>query len=462
MKYSLTFLDAEYAELIKHLFIDRLRERAAYILCRFSNSKEECRLLVKEVIPVAEMDIEESSEVHMRIKPLSFVRAMKKANNQKQLFIFAHSHPIGFTYHSSKDNTEEKQLFRTAYNRIRTVGVHGSIVISSEDKPVGRVWLEDGSTKPMYVIRSMGDRFRFYFDNQNIPLIPPFFDRQVRAFGSDIQSLLQRLHIGVVGCGGTGSAVAEQLIRLGVGKLTVADGQAFEKTNINRVYGSTFKDDGIPKVELINRLAQQIGLGTDMNAIPHPISFASTINQMKNTDLIFGCTDDHWGRSILTKLAVYYGIPIFDLGVKIDSKDGIIKSIQGRVTILLGHYACLFCRERINGKDVQIESLAELDPEQLKRLIKAGYADELPDPSPAVISFTTMIASLAISEFIHRLTGYMGNDRHSNEVLMLFDQLKIRTNRVFSKEGCFCGDNFYLMRGDTKPLLDLTWRPEKQ
>ena len=41
------------------------------------------------------------------------------------------------------------------------------------------------------------------------------FDRQVRAFGADIQELLATLRIGIVGNGGTGSPVAEQLIRLG-------------------------------------------------------------------------------------------------------------------------------------------------------------------------------------------------------------------------------------------------------
>src|SRR3989442_2474424 len=45
----------------------------------------------------------------------------------------------------------------------------------------------------------------------------PFFERQVLAFGAESQALLQQLHVGVVGVGGTGSAVVEQLARLGVG-----------------------------------------------------------------------------------------------------------------------------------------------------------------------------------------------------------------------------------------------------
>jgi tRNA A37 threonylcarbamoyladenosine dehydratase len=62
-----------------------------------------------------------------------------------------------------------------------------------------------------------------------------FFDRQVRAFGTDVQKLLKRLRIGMVGVGGTGSAVAEQIIRLGVGSVLAADGEAFEASKVNRV-----------------------------------------------------------------------------------------------------------------------------------------------------------------------------------------------------------------------------------
>jgi tRNA A37 threonylcarbamoyladenosine dehydratase len=50
--------------------------------------------------------------------------------------------------------------------------------------------------------------------------------------------LLSNLNVGIVGAGGTGSALAEQLIRLGIGNLIVIDDDVFKSSNINRVYGS--------------------------------------------------------------------------------------------------------------------------------------------------------------------------------------------------------------------------------
>jgi molybdopterin/thiamine biosynthesis adenylyltransferase len=93
------------------------------------------------------------------------------------------------------------------------------------------------------------------------------FDRQILAFGEHVQRLLSRLHIGVIGLGGTGSAVCEQLTRLGIGRLTICDPQDFEGTNINRVYGSHTTDEGVPKAQIAEQLIQDIGLGTQAVAL---------------------------------------------------------------------------------------------------------------------------------------------------------------------------------------------------
>lgn len=461
MNYTFTFSEECYQQLTTHLFQDRTVERGAYALCKMMLSEEETRLLVREIIPIVDEDIIDATAVSMNIKPLSFLRAMKKADQSKQVFVFIHSHPKGFQNHSAKDDEEEIKLFRTAYNRISSKGVHASIVFSSPDQPVGRVWLPDSIFRPVSLIRVIGNSFRFYSSDGNKNPLPVFYDRQVRAFGRENQRLLSQLNIGVVGVGGTGSAVAEQLIRLGVGAVTISDGQPFEDTNVNRVYGSRVTDDKTPKISITQRSAKEIGLGTRIIPIEDPISYNSALSKFRNCDIIFGCTDDHSGRSILTRLSVYYNIPVFDMGVRIDSTDGKINSVQGRVTTLLPTYACLFCRGRIDPAMVRMESLEATDPKSAEELRKEGYVPELQATAPSVIPFTTAIASLAISELIHRLTGFMGQDRTTNEIIVRFDETDIRRNRLFSKPDCFCGDDYHISRGDTTPLLDLTWRPEK-
>ncbi len=459
MRYTITFHEEDFERLKAHL-ASATTEQAAYVLCRPSISPTDTILLVREVIPVDQADVLEASGSHMKIGSRSYTRALKRANDRKECFVFVHSHPDAYEDHSPQDDGQEAKLFSTAYIRIRTPGVHASLIFTSAGLSAARVWLPDGGTAPVERVRIIGRRFRYWFSKKTHSHIPEFFDRQVRAFGEDIQALLGRLHVGIVGVGGTGSAVAEQLIRLGVGSCLIADQGLFEASNINRVYGSRVIDETIPKVKLTERLAADIGLGTRVQTIARSISFESALREFRSCDVIFACTDDEWGRSLLTKLAIYYLLPVFDMGVKIDSKDEQIRSIHGRVTALLPGTACLFCRERITSRRVRGESIRAVNPQEAEELEKDGYIPELENPAPAVIPFTSMIAANAVSELLHRLTGFLGEDRESSEVLHLIDDTRIRTNTKLPKEGCFCGDKSFWGRADVKPFLDLTWRPE--
>jgi len=80
--------------------------------------------------------------------------------------------------------------------------------------------LADRGMAPVPII--VGKAIEQAFDAE-VPHIAPLFDRSVRAFGADIQAALGDLRIAVIGAGGTGSAVAEQLVRLGVRHLTLID-----------------------------------------------------------------------------------------------------------------------------------------------------------------------------------------------------------------------------------------------
>lgn len=318
----------------------------------------------------------------------------------------------------------------------------------------------DLSIHPIDCIRIVGRRFKFSFGSLDDEDIEQYYDRQVLAFGEGAQRQLKRLHVGIVGVGGTGSSVFEQLVRLGVGQITVCDGDAFDTSNLNRVYGSSQTDAGIPKTNIALRLAEKIGLGTRVQVIDKPCTFNSTIEALKVCDVVFGCTDDQWGRSLLTRLAIYYYIPVFDMGVQIDSDEGIIRSVQGRVTTLIPGEACLFCRGRISSDRIREESDQILDPEKAQERRNEGYAPELEAPAPSVIPFTTAIAASAVSELLHRMTGFKGAERRSSETLHLIDLTRIRTNRRDCDPKCFCANRRNWGRGDTRPMLDSTWRPE--
>ena len=460
MRYTLSILEEDHSRLTNHLFDGSGEERGAYLLCGVGVAEDETRLLVRSVLPVLDEDVVEASPVHMRIRSVSYVRAMKQADLDRSAFVFVHSHPTGLRRHSEKDDAEEETLFPSVYNRVTGSGPHASLIFTAPDFSIGRVWFSDGSTAPIERMRIIGRRFRFQFHEELPNSVPALYDRQVRAFGSGIQALLQRLRIGVVGAGGTGSAVAEQLVRLGVGGIVVADGDVLDATNVNRVYGSAVADEGRPKPDLVVDSARRIGLGTIVTPIYLPITYRSAMRQLLGCDLIFCCTDDEWGRSLLNRLALYQYIPVIDMGVRIDSEEGIIRSIQGRVTVLMPGIGCLLCSRRITPHGVRAQMLQAVAPHEAEGLRREGYAPELADPDPAVIAFTTTIASTAVAELLQRLTGFMGDDRDTTEVLHLFDEGRMLRTRRTPAADCLCSQRQHWGRGDTKLFLGVRWRPE--
>lgn len=444
----IVLLEVHRALLEKYLFDKPGVEGAAFLVCGEALGPNVAKLVCHAVIPVAAEDYLRRERDGLTIQSQALARISKLARHERLSVVFAHSHPDGFAQFSEQDDREEERLL--PFLQARLPGhAHGTIVMTRTGF-AGRVYAPDRKPAEVLVI---GECFRLFGDPVGRS-IPPVFDRQVRAFGTGIQGILGALHIGIVGLGGTGSPVAEQLVRLGVGRLTLFDQDRFDSTNINRVYGTTLNDVNTPKVVIAKRHLDSIGLPTQIEAVPEHITNETAARRLCACDVVFGCTDKQIPRAILMQLALKYSLPVFDLGVLIDSKNERIRSIHGRITTLVPGEACLYCRGRISSEGMRVEALP---PNERANQIREGYAPELEGPAPAVIAFTSAVASFAVIELLHRLTGFMGSERLSSEVLMAFDQSRIRTNRVAPREACLCADDTQWNRGDEEPFLGLTW-----
>ena len=75
------------------------------------------------------------------------------------------------------------------------------------------------------------------------------FDRNFPALTQQEQRQLWESHVCVVGCGGLGGYIIEYLARVGVGRLTVVDGDRFEPSNLNRQLYALRSTIGMPKVQ---------------------------------------------------------------------------------------------------------------------------------------------------------------------------------------------------------------------
>jgi hypothetical protein len=446
----IVFQERHLGELRKLVFEVPGVEGAAFVLCGESRSGGINKLISHSVVPIAPEDYLRREPLALSLSSRALSRITKLARYERLSILFAHSHPGGMCEFSMQDDQEEEKLIPFLNARVPD-RLHGTAVLT-EDSVAARLYVPDRTE--VDVILGLGNFLRAI----RAPGVPPgilqVLDRQVRAFGASTQRVLRTLRVGIVGLGGTGSPLVEQLYRLGVGQLLLIDPDKLEATNLNRVYGSRLEDVQQYKVNVASTRLRAVGLEPQIVPVPDSIAFEDCARLLSSCDVVFGCTDKQLPRAILTQLALHYCIPVIDTGVLVDSQNGQLKDVLGRVTTLLPGEACLFCRGRISPEGLRIEALSEQDREVQ---VAAGYAPDLGEPAPAVIAFTSAVASLAVSELLHRITGFMGNERLSTEVLVSFDQTRMRTNRAPPRESCICGSEAIFGRGDDRPFLGMMW-----
>ena len=88
-------------------------------------------------------------------------------------------------------------------------------------------------------------------------LLPARYQRNRETISTRGQLVLCQSSVAVIGCGGLGGYVIEELARLGVGRIVAIDPDVFEEHNLNRQLLSTPSTLGLPKVEAaLERVAQ--------------------------------------------------------------------------------------------------------------------------------------------------------------------------------------------------------------
>jgi len=276
------------------------------------------------------------------------------------------------------------------------------------------------------------------------------YDRQERVFGRAGQRILSALHVGVVGAGGTGSAIVEQLTRLGVGRLTVLDDDIVTETNLTRIHQSEPRDVGRAKCEIAGRLAGDFGVA--FHAVQGRVTDQAIARELAVCDIVFGCTDDHAGRIVLARMAPRYLQMLVDVGVTIDVVGGQVVGAPCRITTQEPGDVCLTCRGHVDLATAAAELLT--DEERCSRSVE-GYVPGLGEPDPSVVSYTTLAASIAVSVMISRLFGFS----HLTSSDLLVDPVTGRWSSL-ERPSCpndGCTSTEIIGSGDLEPFLGLAW-----
>lgn len=112
-------------------------------------------------------------------------------------------------------------------------------------------------------------------------ILPVRYKRNRQTIGMEQQLGLFRSRVAVIGCGGLGGYIIEELARLGVGRILVVDPDVFEEHNLNRQILCSIDVLGKPKVEAAAERAAKINPAVDV------IPVADTVTR-KSGELLKG------------------------------------------------------------------------------------------------------------------------------------------------------------------------------
>lgn len=428
-------------------------EVAGVLTAHVINDTAGTTLLARRLDRAPEAAYVERRHDGLSLRSSGWVPSVRRAARAREMAIFVHTHPGGYLGFSRRDDRVDDDLWRTVIE-LTGASIYGALIVAGgrrEPRLVGRLRRRDGSTESLTKVRIVGERLEIYPLDETYQ-VQEVHDRQLRALGRRGQQRLNGLRAGVVGIGGTGSPVAEQLIRLGIGTLVAIDDDEVTPSTISRGYGSTTADVARPKVDVLAEHAQRIGLGTEVDAVQGNLRDRDVVERLRHCDIVFSCVDGHAARVVLNRWAYWHLAPVIDVAVLISSTHGTIDGIDGRLTWLAPGAACLLCRGRV---DPTVAYAEHLDPAERRLLAQQGYAPDLDEPQPSVVSYTTLMAALATTEMLNRMFGLA--DASPTELLL---QLHARTsslNRRPPRDGCFCGSPADWGQGTTEPYLDLTW-----
>ncbi|MDY0409116.1 ThiF family adenylyltransferase [Virgibacillus soli] len=139
------------------------------------------------------------------------------------------------------------------------------------------------------------------------------YSRQIifKPIGVSGQAMLHKAHVVIIGCGALGSAVSESLVRAGVGKLTIADRDYVEASNLQRQQLFTEQDarEKIPKVIAAKRRLQEIRTDVEIDTILDHVDGLLLEQLVAHAQIIIDATDNFETRLLINDVAWKYQIP---------------------------------------------------------------------------------------------------------------------------------------------------------
>jgi molybdopterin/thiamine biosynthesis adenylyltransferase len=198
--------------------------------------------------------------------------------------------------------------------------------------------------------------------------------------------------VGVIGLGGGGSQIIQQLAHIGFKNYVLCDFDWTEASNLNRLVGATVGDLKGPalKIDIATRLIKDLIPNAEIKQVNTKFQLEPEV--FRSCDIIFGCLDGLKNRDDLENLCRSFKIPYFDIGMDV-LVDGLENpQMFGQVIASIPGKPCMRCFGYLNDKNIGDE------------VTKYGQAGE----NPQVIWPNATLSAMAVHMALNYLMNWTG------------------------------------------------------
>lgn len=258
--------------------------------------------------------------------------------------------------------------------------------------------------------------------------------------GPSSEEILKNCRVSIIGLGGGGSHIVQQLAHIGVGNFRIFDSDHVEDSNLNRLVGAAESDvaSKTPKTTVAARMVR--GINPSASIVSIQKKWQESAEHLRDSDVIFGCVDSFSERQQIETASRRYLIPYIDIGMDVHSLVNQF-AISGQVILSMPGELCMKCmgflREDLLAREAAIYGAA--------------------GNRPQVIWPNGILASIAVGIFVQLVTPWHQN--HKRVWYLEYDgnsQTVATSNRLTHLAGTIC--NHFSSLED---LGDPFWVPSK-
>lgn len=259
------------------------------------------------------------------------------------------------------------------------------------------------------------------------------YSRNEALFGAEGQQRIRATRVTIVGLGGLGSHVAQQLAYLGVQNYGVVDFDIVTESSLNRLVGAQYADieARTKKTEVAERTIKAVNPSASVDPIDARVTDADVEPLIRSADIVFGCLDRDLPRLQLTELCARYARTLFDLASDVSGEASDL-CYGGRVVLCDGE-RCLVCLGLLDQEEMARDSMSPEQRESHDRIYGVRKS-ALSDTGPMVVPINGAVASIAVTEFMALVTGLRAPLPH---LRYFADRQVIRQSLDAPEPGCY-------------------------